>query len=156
MSSVFPERPPSVEQPAEDEWETTVVIVTVKEDVDEAVKEVMAQVPSGKLRKTFKRIYNGFSIELKKGELNLLKNVESVERVDHLASYETNLDGSVPFIGGDQVRGMFNRNGERLTGKGVKVAVIDTGIDYRHPDLQGNYKGGYDVVDYDDDPMETQ
>ncbi|WP_368506041.1 S8 family serine peptidase [Alkalihalophilus sp. As8PL] len=156
MSSVFPERPPSAEQPAEDEWETTVVIVTVKEDVDEAVKEVMAQVPSGKVRKTFKRIYNGFSIELKKGELNLLKNVESVERVDHLASYETNLDGSVPFIGGDHVRGMFNRDGERLTGKGIKVAVIDTGIDYRHPDLQGNYKGGYDVVDYDDDPMETQ
>jgi subtilisin family serine protease len=28
------------------------------------------------------------------------------------------------------------------TGVGVKVAVIDTGIDPCHPDLQGNYKGG--------------
>ncbi len=42
-----------------------------------------------------------------------------------------------------------------FTGKGVKVGVVDTGIDYTHPDLQNNYRGGYDVVDFDDDPMET-
>ncbi len=41
------------------------------------------------------------------------------------------------------------------TGKGVKVGVIDTGIDYRHPDLIRNFKGGFDVVDFDEDPMET-
>ncbi|MBB6453954.1 minor extracellular serine protease Vpr [Salirhabdus euzebyi] len=41
------------------------------------------------------------------------------------------------------------------TGKGVKVGVIDTGMDYSHPDLKRNYKGGYDVVDFDDQPMET-
>lgn len=28
-------------------------------------------------------------------------------------------------------------------GEGVKVAVLDTGIDYDHPDLQANYAGGY-------------
>lgn len=41
------------------------------------------------------------------------------------------------------------------TGKGVKVGVIDTGIDHRHPDIASNYVGGYDLVDLDDDPMET-
>lgn len=41
------------------------------------------------------------------------------------------------------------------TGKGVKIGVVDTGIDYTHPDLRANYQGGYDVVDFDDDPMET-
>src|SRR5699024_8123060 len=41
------------------------------------------------------------------------------------------------------------------TGKGVTVGVIDTGIQYDHPDLKKNYVGGYDVVDFDDDPMET-
>ncbi len=39
-------------------------------------------------------------------------------------------------------------------GEGVKVAVIDTGIDYTHPDLDGNYAGGYDFVNEDDDPMD--
>ncbi|WP_299530379.1 S8 family serine peptidase [uncultured Streptomyces sp.] len=44
---------------------------------------------------------------------------------------------------------------EGITGKGVKVGIIDTGIDYRHPDLENVYEGGYDFVDDDADPMET-
>ncbi|PYR03389.1 MAG: hypothetical protein DMG00_26465 [Acidobacteria bacterium] len=36
----------------------------------------------------------------------------------------------------------------------VTVAVIDTGIDYTHPDLAANYAGGYDFVNLDSDPMD--
>lgn len=48
----------------------------------------------------------------------------------------------------------FTYNGNVLTGKGIKVGIIDTGIDYNHPDLQKNYRGGYDFIDQDHDPME--
>lgn len=47
-------------------------------------------------------------------------------------------------------------NDTSYTGEDVKVGVIDTGIDYTHPDLQENFSGGYDLVDLDDDPMETK
>jgi len=36
---------------------------------------------------------------------------------------------------------------ENIKGTGVKVAVLDTGIDYNHPDLDANYKGGINIVD---------
>lgn len=39
-------------------------------------------------------------------------------------------------------------------GTGIKVAIIDTGIDWNHPDLNANYKGGYDFVNSDNDPMD--
>jgi len=39
-------------------------------------------------------------------------------------------------------------------GTGVKVAIIDSGIDYTHSDLDANYKGGYDFVNSDVDPMD--
>ncbi|MFA5137737.1 MAG: S8 family peptidase [Elusimicrobiota bacterium] len=42
----------------------------------------------------------------------------------------------------------------RTMGAGVKVAVVDTGIDYAHPALSGNYKGGYNAVDPQADPKD--
>jgi subtilisin family serine protease len=35
---------------------------------------------------------------------------------------------------------------EGYTGAGVRVAVLDTGIDYTHPELSGNYWGGRNFV----------
>ncbi|MCL6544766.1 MAG: S8 family serine peptidase [Bryobacteraceae bacterium] len=40
------------------------------------------------------------------------------------------------------------------TGAGIKVCVIDSGIDVNHPDLSANYKGGYDYVNNDTDPAD--
>ena len=53
-----------------------------------------------------------------------------------------------------------------IRGQGVRVAVIDTGIDYIHdrpsaqeppvvdPEFNGTYQGGYDFVNNDADPMD--
>jgi len=51
-------------------------------------------------------------------------------------------------IGADTVQAAGNQ------GEGIKVAVIDTGINYLHEDLQANYKGGYDFVNKDSDPFD--
>ena len=41
-----------------------------------------------------------------------------------------------------------------IKGCGVNVAIIDTGIDYTHEELAGNYVYGYDFVFDDDDPFD--
>ena len=40
------------------------------------------------------------------------------------------------------------------TGEGIRIGVIDTGIDYTHPDLDANYAGGYDFYNNDPDPFD--
>ncbi|MFE4430199.1 S8 family serine peptidase [Peribacillus butanolivorans] len=62
---------------------------------------------------------------------------------------EPKMADSIPQIGVDKL------HAENITGKGIKVGVLDTGIDYNHPDLKEAYKGGYDFIDNDADPMET-
>ena len=62
------------------------------------------------------------------------------------------LEDSYPWgitrIGADQVHAAGNN------GSGIKVAIIDTGLDYNHPDLAGKYAGGHDFVNNDTNPMD--
>ncbi|MFH0954782.1 MAG: S8 family serine peptidase [Candidatus Micrarchaeota archaeon] len=52
------------------------------------------------------------------------------------------------------------RTNDCLTGQGIKIGIIDTGVDYTHPDLGGCFGtgckviGGYDFVNNDLDPMD--
>ena len=39
-------------------------------------------------------------------------------------------------------------------GEGVNIAVVDTGIDYNHPDLKDDYAGGYNAITRGGDPMD--
>lgn len=41
-----------------------------------------------------------------------------------------------------------------VTGYGIKVAVLDTGIDYTHPELSSVYAGGYNFVSGTTDPLD--
>jgi subtilisin len=41
-----------------------------------------------------------------------------------------------------------------ILGTGIRVAVLDTGVDYFHLDLAANYRGGYDFVNNDNDPWD--
>ena len=64
------------------------------------------------------------------------------------------LDKSIPLIGADLPRN------EGFEGNGIKIAIIDTGIDYNHQDLfgfgpNGKVIGGYDFVDDDEQPIDT-
>ncbi|GEN81771.1 hypothetical protein SLU01_00830 [Sporosarcina luteola] len=72
---------------------------------------------------------------------------------------DAQMDTSIGFLG---IEALWN---EGYEGQGIKVAVLDTGIDADHPDFKGIYKGGKNFVphtgnDYarpraDDDASET-
>jgi subtilisin family serine protease len=72
----------------------------------------------------------------------------SIVSSDSLESAEYHESWGIEVIGAEVV------HSSEFTGTGIKVAVLDTGIDYRHPELVSNYNGGYDFVNDDDDPMD--
>ncbi|OAB37054.1 hypothetical protein PMSD_09625 [Paenibacillus macquariensis subsp. defensor] len=108
----------------------------------------------------YTKVFNGYSITLPSNEVDQLLDLPGVKSIYPNDEYHAldivqsegftpSMNESAPFIGADK---MWDSG---YTGKGVKVAVIDTGIDYNHPSLKDAFKGGYDFVDNDDDPMET-
>ncbi|WP_285844195.1 S8 family serine peptidase [Metabacillus halosaccharovorans] len=152
LAITFPNRPPL---PEVDEQQNQKIMVIVKKEEFERVNELLSKEPQVVIHQTYQHVFYGFSIEGPVNELNKIKENKAVLHASPIISYASQINESVPFIGGEEVRGLFDTGDHRLTGKGVKVAVIDTGIDYEHPDLHRNYAGGYDVIDGDGDPMET-
>jgi minor extracellular serine protease Vpr len=64
------------------------------------------------------------------------------------------LDKSVPFVGTETPRL------DGITGEGIKIAVIDTGVDFNHPDLlgwgpEGKVIGGYNFIQEGEPPMDN-
>ena len=137
--------------------ETIAIVVLSKPHTEQEIRQLIQPFPKLKLRRIFQNALYGFSVEGAPGELARLSKQEDKQiiHVSPIAKYQVEAEESVKIIGGEEVRGIFDRSNRRLTGKGVTVGVIDTGMDYTHPDLRSNYKGGHDLVDHDNDPMET-
>ncbi|MBI4088381.1 S8 family serine peptidase [Candidatus Kaiserbacteria bacterium] len=79
-------------------------------------------------------------------------HVLAIEPDLEVQATDIELDNSwgVERIGGGAVHATFANKGT-----GVKIGIIDSGINYLHPDLNDNYRGGYDFYYYDHDPMDV-
>ena len=76
-------------------------------------------------------VLNGYRMSVPASQIASLEKVPGVKRVSIAREYLPNLAYSVPLIKADQVWSMIDGT-TGYTGKGVTVAVIDTGIDYTH------------------------
>lgn len=99
--------------------------------------------------------FNGIATTVLPETLKQLKQHPDVVRVFRDEVAHATLATSVPLIGAPQ---MWNTYG--ADGRGIRVAVLDTGIDYTHPDLGGglgsSFKviGGYDFIHGNANPMD--
>src|SRR5919198_867669 len=126
-------------------------------------------------RYAFDTLWNGLSIDLPQAQAGALATVPGVKAVYPvvpmtLADDESAADGEVATPGGvadpdlafsTGMIGAPDANAAGWTGKGVKIGIIDSGVDYTNPDLSDGFgaghrvAGGWDFVGDDDDAAST-
>ncbi|WP_125564182.1 S8 family serine peptidase [Pseudoalteromonas rubra] len=137
------------------------------------LRQQIQQLDSGaKVLGATKVLASTLIVEASDSTLDKLRNNAAVERILPLRDSRLFVEESSGYIGADSVKQNLG-----VTGEGVKVAVLDTGIDYTHKVFneaagtveayeaeaadpttvawpQGQVKGGYDFVRNDADPIE--
>jgi hypothetical protein len=117
-------------------------------------------IPGIKIKYDYTRIFNGMAVEVPEMYLDRLYNIPGIIDIQQDEEVYLTMADSVPMINADDVWQLTNESGSAITGKDVVVSVIDTGIDYNHPDLGGGLGpgfrviGGYDYINHDTDPMD--
>ena len=87
----------------------------------------------GKVLAHYHDAMNGIKVEIARGEVAGLSNLPGVVQVVGVPKYNINNAVSVPFIGAPAVwQGVPGFRGEH-----VKIAIIDTGVDYTHANFGG-------------------
>jgi subtilisin family serine protease len=83
------------------------------------------------------RLYNGIAVHVDASRLQEIASLPGVRAIHPLVPKTIENSGSVPLIGAptfwEQTIGQ-----DKGTGKGITIAIIDTGIDYAHHDFGGN------------------
>ena len=86
----------------------------------------------GRVESYLQSAYNGIRATVTRSQLPAITDIAGVKAVHVIPVHELEHEVSVPFLGVPQV---WESSG--YTGENVKVAVIDTGIDYTHANFAG-------------------
>lgn len=121
---------------------------------------------------TYQHVYNGVAVKIRGFYIPLLLKEASVERI--FDTRDTNFllrDHEANTLSVRKTWSTVDKNKEKITGKGIRVGILDTGIDYYHSDFSpmlykdnseakplnpaSKIKGGKDFADGDADFMDS-
>lgn len=141
---------------------------TAKKDILSRLNKNSFQAPKKEAKNAvvilqeYTTLFNGIALNITEDQVNEIKKSRFVKNISPNYEVKMLLSESVPIIQADSAWQLKDPTKKNVTGQGTTIAIIDTGIDYTHPDLGGclgaNCKviGGYDFVNYDNDPLDDQ
>ncbi len=103
-----------------------------KAQQDNFLKTVLAAYPNARVIAQVQTVLNAVFVEVDASVLGNLATDSRVVRIAPIGNYELDLSETVPYIGSTAVQELG------FDGSGIKVAVLDSGIDYLHVAFGGS------------------
>jgi subtilisin family serine protease len=128
----------------------------VQKSQNQLLGELRKQKLVQQLHGQFTQLTNSLIITAEAGSIERIRRLPQVDGVYPDAQVKALLADSVGVTKAPQLWAMLDSQARKVTGQGVTVAVLDTGIDYTHPDLGGcigagcKVAGGYNFVEGED------
>jgi subtilisin family serine protease len=124
----------------------------VRNEQADLLARIQALDPQARVVASTQLVLNAVFVEVDAAVLPRLAKDRAVLRIAPVGNYQLDLSETVPYIGGSAVQA------KGYTGRGIKVAVLDSGIDYTHRNLGGPgtlaaYEAAYGTSP--DDPRNT-
>jgi len=100
-------------------------------DAQEPIVDKVEEIAGEKVRHNYGNLINGFSIEVKRKDIDEIKNLERVQAVSETDVYYPDMATAKEYT---EVLDVWEDY--KYKGEGLVVSVIDTGIDYTHEDMK--------------------
>lgn len=110
------------------------------------IEEEVVPSPATQITQNFHNVLNGMAITTYRAMVPLLAQEQGVRAVEIDAEIEENDANSFPVIG----LPCFQSFAPGVTGSGLRIGIIDTGLDAAHPDLGSGFGPGFKVTDWFD------
>ena len=117
-----------------------------------AAEEALVKQHGGTIKFRYKHVH-GMAATLPDAAVDALRHNPKITAIELDVVVQTT-DAELSNTWGVEQIGAGDVQAGGNTGDGVKVAIIDTGIDRTHDELVGCYAGGWDFVNNDDEPSD--
>ena len=100
------------------------------EDAQKPIVDAVSNIEGVEVRHSYTNVFNGFSAEVKREDISKIEEIPGVKKVTEVQRYIENINNAKKLT---QIEDVWQKYS--LKGEGMVVAVVDTGIDYKHEDF---------------------
>ena len=105
--------------------------INAVKETQKIVKDKAKTLQGASIRYSYGNLVNGFSMDVKRKEMDKLEKMTGVKSVKEVNRYELDMTSAKSLTQAYETWEKYN-----LKGEGMLVSIVDSGVDYRHKDMK--------------------
>lgn len=132
--------------------QTRLCELSLKRFQDKSMESVRKISPNSQIGQSYQYAFNGYYLETRLCDIEKIASLPGIKKIRYILDYKLDRTKTRALLGAEKVwNTVKDPSGRVVDGSGVVVSVVDTGLDYTHPDFGSQKKPVGDKVLYSHD-----